>query len=36
MKAEDKSGNDPEFAKLAQAAADKNAAAKVKETRGNG
>ncbi|KAM0230193.1 hypothetical protein ACHAP5_011424 [Fusarium lateritium] len=36
MKAEDKSGNDRDFAKLAQAAADKTAAAKAKEAGGNG
>jgi hypothetical protein len=33
---QDKSGNDPDFAKLVQAAADKNAAVKAKETGGKG
>ncbi|KAH6969968.1 hypothetical protein DER45DRAFT_608678 [Fusarium avenaceum] len=36
MKAEAKSGNDPDFAKMVQAAADKVTAAAAKESKGNG
>ncbi|KAH7263524.1 hypothetical protein BKA59DRAFT_540939 [Fusarium tricinctum] len=36
MKAEAKSGNDPDFAKMVQAAADKVIAATAKESKGNG